>query len=397
MTTTTVSPQPQTRTVTEPAITRRGFWLRLALYTLPFALAFATLTGALIYTGESMPLGWVVAHQMGDEPVLYRPRFGSRDFAFKQLSTEARQPEVLAVGSSRVLQMRAGFFNEQPGAFYNAGAPAWTLPRVVDFVTSLDEAALPDILIIGLDHPWFNDAYVGDPFAPEPSDFATIFNVNRSFMQAVIDGESFDVGLYLRRTEPNEGGLALGLRAIRDGHGFRNDGSEQYGDFLVAHHLWPVNERQRHIDYAANNQAMYVWGDTASESALAQLDRLLAFAAAHDMTVIGFTPPYMPTLWDQMMASGNFGYIDLLIPRLRDLFDEYDFAYFDFSDGDELGATDDDFFDGWHASERIYLRLYIEMLRERPDLLGLFSDLDDLRAIEENATDTFEVFAMATP
>ena len=88
--------------------------------------------------------------------------------------------------------------------------------------------------------------------------------VNRSFMQDVIGGEQFDVGRYLARVEPGHGGLALGLRAIRDGHGFRNDGSEQYGDFLVAHWLYPQNERQRHLDNLRDGKEMYVYGDTVS-------------------------------------------------------------------------------------------------------------------------------------
>ena len=82
-------------------------------------------------------------------------------------------------------------------------------------------------------------------------------------------GRAFDIERYLARVEPGHGGLALGLRAIRDGHGFRNDGSEQYGDFLVAHFLYPQNERQHAPRQLRDGKEMYVYGDTVSAAALA--------------------------------------------------------------------------------------------------------------------------------
>lgn len=366
---------------------------KLALGALVIAfLAALVLVGFLIYTGETMPLGMVVAAQMGDQPVLYRPRYEARDMTFKLLSTNARHPEVLALGSSRVLQFRSMFFHKDSRAFYNAGAPAWTLRQVEDFLNGLDVDATPRILIIGLDHPWFNDAFFTADAAPEAGDVAQMFFAGRDFLEDVFKGESFDINMYLQRREPNLGGLALGLRAIRDGHGFRNDGSEQYGDFLVAHWLWPQNERQRHMDYVRDGIEMFVYGDTVSETAMARLESALQWCKDHDIYVIAYSPPYMPTLYDTMVERGNHTYMAALVPRLESLFKDYGFSYFDFSDGEQLGATDDDFFDGWHASERIYIRLYRQIVLALPDILGAYSDEEFLEEADENAADTFQVF-----
>ncbi len=378
--------------------TARRFWLRLALYVLPFALPFLLLTGFMIYTGEAMPLEMVARIQMGDAPVLYRPRYGNRDFDFKTLSANLRQPDILITGSSRVLQFRSLFFDKQPHAFYNAGAPAWQLGEVRDLLDGL--TFTPRVVIIGLDQPWFNDAYVGDVLPAQVSDFAHVFMVNRSFMQEVLDGtigdEDFDIGRYLARVEPGHGGLALGLRAIRDGHGFRNDGSEQYGDFLVAHWLYPQNERQRHLDELRDGKEMYVYGDTVSATRVQQLEDLLAWCQQRGIFVIGFLPSYMPTLYQQMIADGNHSYVQKLDPILKPLFERYGDAFFDFGDSAALGATDEDFFDGWHASERINLRLYEQMLTALPDVLGNYSDPAYLQAADANASDTFEVFGNRT-
>ncbi len=368
----------------------RRFLLKLFLYTLPFAVPFLLLTGFMLYTGEALPLRLVAEMQLGDSLVLYRPRYGNRDLAFKTLSANLRQPDILTAGSSRVLQFRSGFFNLQPRAFYNAGAPAWTLDQVQQLLADL--TFTPRVLILGLDQPWFNDAYVPDVIPSPTTDFAHLFAVNRSFLQDVLAGEPFDIARYLARIEPGAGGMALGLRAIRDGHGFRSDGSEQYGDFLVAHWLDPQTERQRHLDWLRDGAEMYVRGADVSSSRLAQLAALLDGCAERGITVIGFLPPYAPALYQTMIADGNHGYLQQLDSALQPLFEQRGFAYFNFSDVTPLGAADSDFFDGWHASERIYLRLYSLMRAALPDLLAPYSDPAFLAAIDADATDTFHVF-----
>lgn len=338
-------------------------------------------------------MSMIVQMQMGEDPVLYRPRYGNRDLEFKLLATNTRQPEIVAVGSSRILQFRSLFFNRDTSAFYNAAGPAWQLEHVVALVEGLEYA--PRVLIVSLDQPWFNHAYPGDPFEPSlapTSDFDHIFMVNRSVMQAMLEGQPLDIRQMLERREPAYGGLALGLRAIRDGHGFRNDGSEQYGDFFVARHLTPENERARHLSLLENGQDMYARGSEVSESALQQLDRFLQYCDERGIFVIGFLPSFMPALHQEMVAGGQHQYVEALPHHLEPLFQSHGFAFFDFTDGAALHATDGDFIDGWHASERINLRLYTEMARALPDVLGAYSDMEWLAATDASASDTFNVF-----
>lgn len=376
------------------------FWRKLIVFLLPFAAAFFALTGVLVYLGESMPLSWVVSLQQRDDSVLYRPMYGNRDQQFKLMSVNARRPEVLALGSSRILQFRAGFFNRRPEAFYNAAAPAWRLEQVADLLYSISEDALPRILILAIDPPWFNDAYEGDTFPGAVSDIEQMFLADRSVLQDILTGRDlgrpgFAPADYLRRAEPGgSGGLALGLRAIRDGHGFRSDGSEQYGDFLVAGWLWQPQMRENHIAMMRRGEDMYVFGDTVSATALADLARLLDFAVEHDITVIGFLPAYAPDLWDRMIARGNHTYVSALTPRLAAEFAARDFPFFDFSDGASVATGADEFFDGWHASELSNLRLYLKLLEALPAVLGEYSDYDTLSAVARNASDTWRVFGL---
>jgi hypothetical protein len=209
-----------------------------------------------------------------------------------------------------------------------------------------------------------------------------------------LERPGFSAGAYLQRREPGAGGLALGLRAIRDGHGFRGDGSEQYGDFLIAGWLYPPNTRDAQLVWMREGREMYVYGDTLSPSALAMLERLLSVAQARGITVIGFLPSYMPSLWDEMAARGNHTYMAALTPALRALFERYGYPFFDFSDGASVETTDEEFFDGWHASELSNLRLYLHMAEALPDVLGAYSDVAALRQIAASAANTWDVFGM---
>ncbi len=387
-----------TLTAAPPAATttqrRPRFWLKLALFALPFALAFLIFSGFLVYTGESVPMSTVIALQMSDSPVMYRPRFGARDATFKMLSIDARKPQIITIGSSHVLQFRSMFFNRQPHAFYNAGGPAFSLDQVEEILRRIDPDALPKFVIFGIDSVWFNDAYVYpiDYQAHDPNDLETLFQVNRGVMQILLQKEPIDVGLLLARREPLRGGLALGWRAIRDGQGYRNDGSEQFGDFIVKHYLWPQNERQHHLDLLRDGKEMYIPGDTVSPSRLAQMERILQFCRQHGIQPIGFPQVFSPTQYQQMMADGQHTYVWKLTPLLQDLFARYGGRYFDYSNGAALGGTDDDFYDGWHASERLTLHMYIEFLKQMPNVFAPYSDLDFLQKAEKDAHDTFDVF-----
>lgn len=373
------------------------FWIKLLLFLLPFAAVCCAVSVFTLYTGEAMPLSWVVQQQIADETILYRPRYGNRDQQFKLLSVNMRRPQILALGSSRILQFRAGFFNRQPDAFYNAAAPAWRLPQMLELLENIDPA--PQVLLLAIDLPWFNAAYTGDSFPDDRSDFDHLFDANSGLVRDVLmnvplDRSGFSLSSYLNRREPGAGGLALGLRAIRDGHGFRGDGSEQYGDFLIAGWLYAPNTREAHLVWMREGREMYAYGSTVSESALAMMERLLSVAQARGVTVIGFLPSYMPSLWDEMNARGNHSYMVDAVRALRVMFERYGYPFFDFSDAATVNTTDDEFFDGWHASELSNLRLYLHMAETLPDILGTYSDIAALREIANTANNTWTVFGM---
>src|SRR5262249_15069181 len=99
-------------------MTRRIF-VKLAFFLLPFALILIVAVGLAVYSGEVMPLFRVIDWQSHVPSVRYDPLFAENHFAYKLLTAARRQPEVIAIGSSRVYEFRAELLNKNPAAFYN--------------------------------------------------------------------------------------------------------------------------------------------------------------------------------------------------------------------------------------------------------------------------------------
>lgn len=365
----------------------KTFALKVAIFVTPFAVILSVISGFLIYIGESMPLRMVIQMQMSADPVLYRPQYGNRDLQYKSLAVAMRQPAVIAIGSSRVLQMRAELLTEQPEAFYNAGAPAWRLEQVDSLIRSLTYT--PQVILIGIDPVWFHQDYQGDLFPPPIDDLANVWQINRGVLQTALTAGSINWTQWLNRAAPQTDGLALGIKAIQNGHGFRNDGSEQYGDFLIGRFLSPPIERDRHLEWMRSGAEMYLFGDESliSESRWTQWLDLVRYCQERGITVIAFSPPFAPSLYAELQDRGRHGYLAALAGRLAGS----GVDYFDFSDGAQFGR-DDDFFDGWHGSEHVYLRLFREILWGRPALWAAYSDPTALDTIDQGVTDTWRVF-----
>jgi hypothetical protein len=367
---------------------RKRFLIQLLVYLVPLTVYVLSTSGAAAYAGEFYPLRQIAALQAGSTPVLYGRAYRDNYFSYKLIATKLRRPEVLSIGSSRMLEFRSMFFNKKSSAFYNAAHSAQSIYQVHDFLEALDQSELPKVLIISLDHPWFNAAsrYAAPPSGPEQvddesmPDFIHAADVSRS-VAVDVASRKLKVDRLLAHKDPVYGVQAYGLNAIVNGMGFRNDGSYQYGGDILNPPGFGDKMREGFKDLRQNIDSHFVGGDELSRQGLDELELILKFARAHGIFVIGFSPPYAPTIYREMMSDGRHTYITQEVMALQDLFKRYGFAYFNFSDAAQLGATEEDMVDSFHASEFINLRMYIQMLTALPKVLGPYSDLKFLKPL----------------
>jgi hypothetical protein len=346
----------------------RTFTLKAVAFSLPFLAVLGVPFLLLALSGELTGLNRALARQERAPGVLYGPAYSNPVKRYKLLAAQRRTPEIVALGSSRVMQFGASFFRT-PTHFYNAGGAMATVWDARRFLSALPPEQLPRLMILGVDQWFLNPRWSGGA-DPGTGDFAaqetTLNIVQRNWRRLLADLRHYKIDLG-RLFEDRR---SIGMAAVMRGTGFRQDGSYSYGDCISGpercdHWDRGFADTFRRIELGVNR---FEWGETLDEHALAELERLLDFAKAHQIKIVGFVPPFAPSVLDRMRASGHYGYFALMAARLVPAFGRRGFALLDLTDPAALSASDHEFIDGFHGSAKTYLRILLRLAEADADL-----------------------------
>lgn len=369
-------------------------WRRL-LFFLPLAILFGTPAAIMWLGGEFTSPETVIARQADRSRLVLLGRAYSDPSRYVKKQTIARgRPQVLALGNSRVMQFRAELFRPDV-TFYNAGGCVLRIQDFRSFLEALPVEALPRTLILGVDHSFFlpqSDRYSDrDPDIVALKQMLVSYSAPGALFQQnwhKVWSDLYAGKIELARLADGRGlGARIGITAACREQGFRNDGSMQYGgvDLNIA------NPRHRDFGFAGTldhihaGRGRFGWSENISERALRELDLLLDFGEQRGMEITFFQPPHAHTVWAAIQESGRYGYLAKLGPILRERCAARKQEYYDFSDMADLQAPDSEAIDGYHGSERTYLRLFIAML-ERGSRLKRLADLPALQATLSRST-----------
>ncbi len=295
-------------------------------------------------------------------------------------SAKIVKPEVLIMGSSRAMQVRRFFFNDDI-TMYNAGYVTSNPVDMLDYLKLQDNEQLHTV-ILGLDQYYlinasFNlynnpDVYTIDTYgvAATPVSDAKFF-LSKMLAEPHAIPRLFDDSF-------------LGYNAVLNETGFIKDGSFFYGNLgRINHDSDGPRDIQSFIEAGIGNSSYWLHGDTVSEQALINLQALLEYCHENQLHVIAFFPPYAPSIYKAMKELGNWDYIWDAAALLPKVFDTYGFEFYDYSDVAFLGCTDKFFLDAFHGSDTAYLRMFIDMI-EAGSHLGELCDLDSLKQYDAN-------------
>jgi hypothetical protein len=293
------------------------------------------------------------------------------------------------MGNSRVMQFRSEFFRPEV-TFFNAGG---IITRIQDFRAMLERLppeAQPRFLIIDTETSFFH------PNSDRITDRDPMYQLLQRQMEGYTPAvdiyranwgnvwvDTFQGKIEVSRVASGRGlTTRIGLQALCKEQGFRRDGSYQHGG--IENEI----ENPRHRDYrfadtlriVRHGEGRFAWGAAVSERAMRELDLLLEYCQAHGIHLIGFMPPHAHAVWEAMQSLGDkYAYMETVKALLQERFVARGFELFDFSDFATLGAPDREAIDGYHGSERTYLRLTIAMI-EGGSRLREVTDLPQLRA-----------------
>lgn len=378
----------------------RSFLRRAGLFLLPVVLTAALFLGMLAAAGEFTAVdayaddyarewrndGFISAQNYNT--VLFEPAYINGAAArYQQLVPMRRSQQLLVLGTSRSMQFNGYEFPR--ASFYNAGGAVSMLGHIRPYLQALPASSRPDTLLLCLDQFFFNASWdtvseTGYAFAPTPAQP----DVQDAFFRMMRDstyGKINPVRIFGADAQ------TVGVSARCRGSGFRRDGSYSYGAMALQPDLTFAAESKA----AAEGSGRFLYAQKPNRAAVRELEKLLAYCQEQHIRVVAYLPPYAPSLWAQMQQTGGYNYIAVLRQSLGEVCAAHGAELYDFTDMGAL-AADEEFYDGYHAGDRVYARMVLEMLRQG-SCLGEYTDEKTVAALLEQPCDNPRLLACTQP
>ena len=289
--------------------------------------------------------------EITDEDVLYGLAFSDHNVEYKFRRLILIDPEIAIIGTSRVMQFRQDFFEND--SFYNAGGVISTIGQLEPLLRQLvEEGIVPDTIIVGLDQYFFNANWdsIRDSdslnYASKLRNVPVVVFPNRyRTLEAIITEPQllFNQALINSRN--------IGLQGKIFNQGFRQDGSYYYGRYYEFGGRWDTDFMDT-INRIEKGRSRFEYAENYNPKSIQELRSFLTLSKEYGINVIGFMPPFAPSINDIMSENGNYLYIDSVSIDINNLFNEYNYKYFDFTSMTE--TNDKNYIDGFHGDENVY-------------------------------------------
>jgi hypothetical protein len=287
---------------------------------------------------------------------------------FKFTKTVDLKPEILVLGSSRVLQFRDCMFK---GRFYNAGFTVGTIDDYLTFLKLLPDDYQPELLLLGFDQWMFNEEYYNSKQAYSSSMYTLnkSLEVDNGFLNLLKVYEGLYNGkINYKNIKKRSDTIYLGLNAVINKKGFRKDGSFDYGvnhkyfsDFKTVDAFF-LREKK----WIENDKKYFIHGEEINHVAIRKYEELLVYCNNKNIKLVSFLPPLPNTVNSYMEQSGNYDYISKISSNLVPLSKKYNSEFYDFTSVKNL-EDDTQYIDGHHGNEIIYNQILKVISKSNPE------------------------------
>jgi len=347
------------------------FIKKIMYFLFPVILAFAILYFFAYHSGELTPIEKVVNNQLKNERkyLFGRGIVSSESQKYKFLMSAERNPEILMLGSSRILQVRREMFNKKY-SFYNGGSLIEDAKDLTEFLYLFPEKSQLDIIILGVDVWWFDEKRIQDVSLidalsrpGETSNWKAHLYVNRYLFKQLFQNPVFFVGI-IKGKDPFSNDYSLGFDALMNGKGFRGDGSRQY-----ANHIRAMREKLEYVDRESppikdrikDKQQPFFSESSFSEEKLDYLKKFLDVCRKRDIMVIGIAPPFSQEVYEELNKSYYQDLLKQFNKRIPSAFADRGFMYFNYHDLSVVDLNNLYMLDGFHPSETAMAKILLDI------------------------------------
>lgn len=303
--------------------------------------------------------------------------------------------DIIALGSSRVLQFRDKMFN---CTFYNAGNTISSIADFKPFIESFLIPKKPKIVIITLDQWMFNANWENlANYSGSTKIIKASFTKNASLRTIFKVWSDLLKGKYgFEILSSNSKSLKkIGLNAIVNSKGFRRDGSYDYGNliFQLLTNDSTANDYGYSDTYSRINNGIrrFEYGSEVNDMSIKALNDLLAFCKKNDIYVVAILPPFADKVNLKMKQSGNYLYMDSIYSKSVPIFEKYNFELWDMTSLSCCESNDNEVIDGFHGSEVTYIRM-LKYMVENGSKLKDFTNLEKLKKDIKNRKNNLTLY-----
>lgn len=286
----------------------------------------------------------------------------------KALYDEAR-PQVLVLGSSRVMQIRESFFTK---SMVNAGGAMSSINEGLSFLQETLNDSAPEIAIIGLDYWWFNqNALEPSTLVKPPLKLSHSISVRSYLLPYKWLWEKKITPTQYLSTLKSFGKFSaslengIGVDGILFQNGFAKDGSYVYAKTISGNEPNFDDRFLLSMNNISQNGSRFEYGASVNAVHFANFIRLLKLLEQKKVKYFVFIAPLAPQVankMDEYQEQYRF------IADLRVQLSGAGVAFSDFHHPDSLGASDCEFIDGIHGGDLVYARILKNMASKHPEL-----------------------------
>jgi len=286
----------------------------------------------------------------------YGPALHNMTYQYKMALYTDTKPDIVAFGSSRVMQFQASSFKVP---FVNMGGISGLLESL-QLSNDMLNVHKPKTVIWGLDFWWFNEHYTEPISLPRHNRHLSQLKpaldlLTKPYIWLIENKFKFTEIMALLKSPKNSN---VGTIAIIRKDGYDAYGSYYYNAITTGKVKSEDTQFQRDLSRIKNTKKIYQKSPIISETKWQQFLTTLYNFQQEGIDVILFMPPTAPPITSAMSLSENYPILNQLNLRLSQL----DLDYYDFHDAfNSLGSTACEFIDGHHAGAITYRRILVQM------------------------------------
>ena len=354
------------------------FFKRTICFLLLLSVLPILVLAALYQSGEIRPFSAFI-HELSEDQ-LFGLAYDNYDKAYKfHMTDEVARPQVLVLGSSRIMQVKRSVVSPAY-SFYNAGGAIRNAYELPLFIGKLH--GQPELIILNIDQYWFNPNFDDERAAFSSSVYDAPKLNPRQFGYKVwlfaVDLLKGKIDLARLLTSKN-----IGLNAICSENGFAADGTRYPGNMIKEPERQEDYNFQNVLDRIHDGDRRFQYCSDADDTVAEGIDSFLSTCAGRGIKVVAVMPPFAPKVYQKMVETGHYTYLSELYGLLAPVFARYKGCeIFDFTDVTSLGVHNYDFIDGFHGSERIYNQMIREIVNRDSTVASYFVPLSEIDRLD---------------